>query len=258
MTYAAEQFINLKDYPIDQDNEERSSLLASVRRDLQNDGCAVLKNFLTKQGIEALVSEADSVSQQAHRSFNRTNLYFTKDDPTLPRNDPRPQCFDRSNSFIPADNFAPDGPLRQVHNFVGFETFKMRMPAENLNMLQPSAKMGRIFKRSLACSTVRLTRLFPCVWNLEICNCFADAIHCIVSRRFLAKHHPTSLFFHMLKNPIWSARPNAPNSPMGVCCLFICNAQDCGRTPILIKDLILAGLNRSFYSEPKILQKEPQ
>jgi len=123
MTHAAEQFINLKDYPIDQDNEERSSLLASVRRDLQNDGCAVLKNFLTKQGIEALVSEADSVSQQAHRSFNRTNVYFTKDDPTLPRNDPRRQFFDRSNSFIPADNFAPDGPLRQAHNFVGFETF---------------------------------------------------------------------------------------------------------------------------------------
>ena len=35
MTPTAEQFINLKDYPIDQDNEERSSLLASVRRDLQ-------------------------------------------------------------------------------------------------------------------------------------------------------------------------------------------------------------------------------
>jgi len=123
MTHTAEQFINLKDYPIDQDNAERSSLLASVRRDLQNDGCAVLKNFLTKQGIEALVSEAESVSQQAHKSFNRTNVYFTKDDPTLPRNDPRRQFFDRSNSFIPADNFAPDGPLRHVHNFVRFETF---------------------------------------------------------------------------------------------------------------------------------------
>jgi len=123
MTHTAEQFINLKDYPIDQDNAERSSLLASVRRDLQNDGCAVLKNFLTKQGIEALVSEADSVSQQAHRSLNRTNVYFAKDDPTLPPNDPRRQFFDRSNSFIPADNFAPDGPLRQVHNLVGFETF---------------------------------------------------------------------------------------------------------------------------------------
>ncbi len=130
MTHTAEQFINLKDYPIDQDNAERSSLLASVRRDLQNDGCAVLKNFLTKQGIEALVSEADSVSQQAHKSFNRTNVYFTKDDPTLPRNDPRRQFFDRSNSFIPADNFVPDGPLRQVHNFVGFETFIKDAPQE--------------------------------------------------------------------------------------------------------------------------------
>ncbi len=54
MTHAAEQFINLKDYPIDQDNEERSSLLASVRRDLQNDGCAVLKISLPNMGLRRL------------------------------------------------------------------------------------------------------------------------------------------------------------------------------------------------------------
>ena len=54
MTHTAEQFINLKDYPIDQDNAERSSLLASVRRDLQNDGCAVLKISSQSKGLRHL------------------------------------------------------------------------------------------------------------------------------------------------------------------------------------------------------------
>ncbi|MCO4778022.1 MAG: hypothetical protein KC450_10690, partial [Lentibacter algarum] len=57
------------------------------------------------------------------RSFNRTNAYFTKDDPDLPADHPKRQFFDRSNAFIPADNFSPDGALRQIHDFEGFDAF---------------------------------------------------------------------------------------------------------------------------------------
>ena len=123
MMQTAFNYINRKDYPIDQDNDQRLAILKAVKKDLARDGCAVLKKFLTESGIKALVEEAEAVSQNAHKSFNRTNVYFTKDDPTLPKNDPRRQFFDRSNSFIPADNFLANGPLRQVHNFCGFEGF---------------------------------------------------------------------------------------------------------------------------------------
>ena len=120
---SANDFINLKTYPIGADGPERVALLETVRADLERDGCAVLKGFLTADGVAALTAEAESVSEQGHRSFNRTNAYFTKDDPDLPADHPKRQFFDRSNAFIPADNFSPDGALRQIHDFEGFDAF---------------------------------------------------------------------------------------------------------------------------------------
>ncbi|MEM7733363.1 MAG: hypothetical protein AAF280_11350 [Pseudomonadota bacterium] len=119
----AEELFNLSDFLIHEQSERRNAVLAQVRADLAKDGCAVLKGFLTQKGIAALTQEADSAATQAHRSFNRTNPYFTKDDPTLPKGDPRRRFYDRSNAFISADNFARTGPLRRVHDFDGFDAF---------------------------------------------------------------------------------------------------------------------------------------
>lgn len=123
MGFDARDLIDLDRYPIDREGAEREALLASVRADLATDGCAVLKGFLRADGIAALTAEADSVSENGHASHSRTNAYFTKDDPSLPENDPRRQFFDRSNNFISAENFRDDGPLRAVQNFPAFDPF---------------------------------------------------------------------------------------------------------------------------------------
>jgi hypothetical protein len=123
MPYASSNLINYERYPIDRDGPKRDALLERVRADLQRDGCAVIKRFLTSEGIEALTVEAEGVSDKGHRSFNRTNVYFSKDDPGLPADDPRRQFFDRSNSFVPADNFPGDGALRTIHDSQGFDRF---------------------------------------------------------------------------------------------------------------------------------------
>jgi len=123
MRYRHEQLIDYGRYPIAQNGAARDALLAKVRADLDRDGCAVLKGFLTHEGITSLAAEADGVADKGHRSFNRTNVYFTKDDPSLPADDPRRQFFDRSNAFVPADNFAKDGPLRTIHDSDGFDAF---------------------------------------------------------------------------------------------------------------------------------------
>jgi hypothetical protein len=116
--------INLDTYPIHQASSNAyRMLLEQVRNDLATDGCCVLKGFLTDFGVEALRIEADGVNDQGHKSFNRTNPYFSKDDPSLDPDHPLRQFFDRSNAFISADNFASDGPLRQVHDFAGFDGF---------------------------------------------------------------------------------------------------------------------------------------
>jgi hypothetical protein len=121
--YDARNLVNIADYPIHIDGDKRDAVLKTVRENLAMDGCAVLKNFLTPEGIEALTQEADAVAGNAHRSYNRTNVYFTADDKTLPTNDPRRRFYDRSNAFIPADNFQTDGALRTIHDFNGFDRF---------------------------------------------------------------------------------------------------------------------------------------
>jgi hypothetical protein len=122
-SYHARDLIDLERYPIHHDGPERSAVVARIRSALRRDGCAVIKGFLTARGVAELAREAEEVAEKGHRSFNRTNAYFTQDDPSLPTDDPRRRFFDRSNAFIAADNFLPDGPLRAVHDADGFDRF---------------------------------------------------------------------------------------------------------------------------------------
>ena len=115
--------INLADYPIDRPGADLDAAISSIRAQLDTDGCAVARNFLSKQGIATLAGEADAAAPFAHKSFNRTNPYFTRDDPSLPAEHPMRRFFDRSNAFIPADNFADNGPLRTIYNAPGFDDF---------------------------------------------------------------------------------------------------------------------------------------
>lgn len=123
MALDAAALIDIETYPIDRDGPGRDAVVERVRADLARDGCAVLRSFLTPAAIRRLTEEADRAAPFGHRSFNRTNVYFTADDPALPGDDPRRRFFDRSNSFIPADNFAKDGPLRTIHDAPGFDRF---------------------------------------------------------------------------------------------------------------------------------------
>ena len=123
MSFLPDDLIDYARYPIATDGAAREAVVASTQAALVENGCAVLKGFLTAKGVSAAVAEADSVADQGHRSYSRTNAYFTSDDPSLPIDDPRRRFFDRSNAFIPADNFASDGPLRTVFDSSGFDNF---------------------------------------------------------------------------------------------------------------------------------------
>ena len=123
MTHADTAHIDLDRYPIATPGPRRDALLAHVRAELADDGCAVLKGFLTPRGIAALQAEAEANADKAFRSESRTNPYFTRDDPSLPEDDPRRAFFERSNAFIPADNFAPEGALRGIYDAPGFDEF---------------------------------------------------------------------------------------------------------------------------------------
>lgn len=115
--------IDFDRYPIHTGGAAREAIVNKVRADLAHDGCAVIRSFMRPRAIELLTDEADRVAELGHRSFNKTNVYFTADDPSLAETDPRRQFFERSNTFIPADNFARDGVLRKIHDAPGFDRF---------------------------------------------------------------------------------------------------------------------------------------
>ncbi|SDW30328.1 hypothetical protein SAMN05444358_101454 [Ruegeria halocynthiae] len=116
--------VDLGRYPIDRpESFGYRQLIADLRRDLDVDGCAILSRFVHEEGLEKLVAEADNVAPKAHRSFNRTNAYFTLDDPSFGIGHPIRRFFDRSNAFVPADNFANTSPLRRIYEYEGFMPF---------------------------------------------------------------------------------------------------------------------------------------
>lgn len=124
MAMDASDFIDLDRYPICEPGSAGcAQLVSSVHNKMALDGCAVLSGFIRADRIDAMIAEADEVAPHGHRSFNRTNVYFTQDDPSLPETHPMRRFYDRSNSFVPADNFGQDSILRAIYEWPAFPAF---------------------------------------------------------------------------------------------------------------------------------------
>jgi hypothetical protein len=116
--------IDLVKYPIDRrESVEYEELVALTRAELNERGCSVLPAFTPARSIGDLVAEAESVAEKGHRSFNQTNPYFTRDDPSLPNSHPIRRFYPRSNIFVPADNFGTDSLLRAIYERPDFAAF---------------------------------------------------------------------------------------------------------------------------------------
>ena len=123
MSIQASDFIDTERYPIGQMGPARDALIAGLRRELETNGCAVLKGFVRAGRVPELVAESDRVAAHGHRNFNRTNPYFTQDRPDLPPSHPLRRFYDRSNAFVPADNFGADSILRAIYEWPAFAPF---------------------------------------------------------------------------------------------------------------------------------------
>ena len=120
----ARDLIDLSRYPIDRvGGAECAAMIDRLRGDLAARGCVVLKGFVTPAGLAQLVAEAESVAGHGHASHSRTNAYFSKPDGDLPAAHPVNRFYDRSNAFIPADNFGAMSPLRAIYEWPDFMPF---------------------------------------------------------------------------------------------------------------------------------------
>jgi hypothetical protein len=110
-------------YPLGEPGPALDACIVQARRALEADGCAVLKRFVRAAHLPALIAECDRVAPHAHRSFNRTNVYFTADRPDLPPHHPLRRFYERSNAFVPADHLGSDSLLRALYEWPAFAHF---------------------------------------------------------------------------------------------------------------------------------------
>lgn len=92
-------------YPIDElENPLRKALIESVQDALAEDGCAVVHNFFSKVGLQALLGEAKARHSKAYYSPNKKcNIYLGTGATELPPDHPRNIFLERNNGFITAD-----------------------------------------------------------------------------------------------------------------------------------------------------------
>ena len=123
MTISASEYIDLTRYPIDEVGSARKALVEESNLAIKDGGCVVLKGFVKQERISELVAECDRVERHGHRNFTRTNPYFLNDREDLPLTHPLRRFFDRSNAFVPADNFGSDSILRAIFDWPAFSPF---------------------------------------------------------------------------------------------------------------------------------------
>jgi hypothetical protein len=119
----ASEYVDLTKYPINEVGPARKALIKDSNLAIKDDGCVVLKGFIRQDRIRELVAECDRVESRGHRNFTRTNPYFLSDREDLPLTHPLRRFYDRSNAFVPADNFGSESILRAIFDWPAFSPF---------------------------------------------------------------------------------------------------------------------------------------
>lgn len=116
--------IDLERYPIHNlASVAGKDLVAQCRKQLEKDGCALLKNFVPDSVVERLEEETERLSSEAHYNETQTNPYNSDDDPDLPASHPKNRFSDRTNGFVAGDRIGSDTIIRQAYEDPDFQRF---------------------------------------------------------------------------------------------------------------------------------------
>ena len=100
-----EKLIDLNNYPIHQpDSAQYLKIVKDVQLGLDQDGCSVLSNFLSKEGLDAIAKEAELRKSQAYYAESKLcNVYLANGNPNEAEDHPQNIFMERTNGFITAD-----------------------------------------------------------------------------------------------------------------------------------------------------------
>lgn len=116
--------VDLENYPIHRHGESaRERVVARAREQLETDGCALLKGFVTAQALRAMTEETVRLAPEAHYNHTHTNPYNSDGDPALPAGHPKNTFGDRSNGFVAGDRIGNDTLIRRLYHHPDFQRF---------------------------------------------------------------------------------------------------------------------------------------
>lgn len=120
--------VDLDSYPIDRlDSPEGQELLARIRGELAETGCAILRGFVREDLLTRIRKESDTLAPQAHINDTQTNPYSSDGDPSLPDDHPRNIFMDRSNGFVGGDLIGQETAIRQLYHDSSVKAFLARV-----------------------------------------------------------------------------------------------------------------------------------
>ncbi len=124
-TLSCQQIINHDRYPIDEyDNPRRQAAIDQVRAELAEDGCAVVREFFSPEGLTALLDEADARKPNTYFSPKKEcNVYLNDGDPDFPEDHPVNIFIPRTNGFITADNFGDETASHRLYYWPPLKQF---------------------------------------------------------------------------------------------------------------------------------------
>lgn len=103
-------------YPLeDFDGKRMQDVVARVRADLAEDGCALLRNFMRPDALVEAGRQGRELAQKTFYSSARVNAWFTRDDPSLEMSDPRRIFMDRTSGFVTRDLIPADMIIQQLY-----------------------------------------------------------------------------------------------------------------------------------------------
>ncbi|MBZ9560488.1 MULTISPECIES: hypothetical protein [unclassified Modicisalibacter] len=116
--------VDLAQYPIARlDQADGQALIERCRRQLAEDGCVVLEQFVPQEALARLERETERLSPEAHYNQNETNPYNSSGDPSLPASHPRNRFDDRTNGFVAGDRIDETTIIRQIYRNPDFQRF---------------------------------------------------------------------------------------------------------------------------------------
>lgn len=124
MTAAVTDIVDTDRYPLnDPGGPEWVRAVESVRADLRDTGCSVLRDFVAAEHREALRAECAGIADRAYYEEQTVNVYNTAPDASLPDGHPGKRTTLRGNAFVAREDIPAEHLIHRLYTDELFQRF---------------------------------------------------------------------------------------------------------------------------------------